>query len=140
MDERGKRTAKEDSKRTSGDDDAGSLRQRGEDAAVAYLERSGLVISDRHWECAAGHVDLVARDGIEVVLVEVIVRAAGTRIPESHVMPAAKSRRLGKIAAAWIAEKQLDSQPVRFDVVSILAIAEDRALLGHQRGVFTITP
>ena len=39
------------------------LGDRGEDAAAAYLERSGLTLVERNWRCPAGEVDIVALEG-----------------------------------------------------------------------------
>jgi putative endonuclease len=50
------------------------LGDRGEDAAAAYLERSGMTIVERNWRCKAGEVDIIAIDGEELVLCEVKTR------------------------------------------------------------------
>jgi len=55
------------------------LGERGEDAAVAFLERSGLTIVERNWRCSAGEVDIVALDGEVLVLCEVKTRRTAAR-------------------------------------------------------------
>lgn len=116
---------------------AGSkLGERGEDAAAAYLERMGMTLVERNWRTKSGEVDIVALDGDEVVLVEVKTRrtiSAGT--PEEAVTPA-KQRRYKRLAEAYLARTGSDDTRIRFDVISILVIAEDRALLRHMRAAF----
>ena len=112
------------------------LGERGEDAAVAFLERSGLTIVERNWRCSAGEIDIVALDGTELVLCEVKTRRTATKgTPEEAVTPA-KQRRYAKLAAAYLQASSLEDVGVRFDVVTLLVIAEDRALLRHYRGAF----
>ena len=43
----------------------------GEDIAGRFLESKGFQILDRKYRCAMGEIDLVARDGEELVFVEV---------------------------------------------------------------------
>ncbi len=39
-----------------------ALGRRGEDVAVEYLERRGLVVLSRNWRCRDGELDVVATD------------------------------------------------------------------------------
>ncbi len=114
------------------------LGERGEDAAAAYLERAGMTVVERNWRCPSGEVDIVALDGEEIVLVEVKTRrtiAKGT--PEDAITPA-KQRKYAKLAEAYVQHCGNVDAPLRFDVVTILVIAEDRALLRHHRAAFVI--
>ena len=116
--------------------DRNELGRRGEDAAVAYLERAGMTVVERNWRCTAGEVDIVALEGETLVIVEVKTRRserAGS--PEDAVSPT-KQKRLARIARHYIAHAGLDCPDVRFDVVAIRPIAEDRALLRHHRAAF----
>jgi len=112
------------------------LGERGEDAAVAFLERSGLTIVERNWRCQAGEIDIVALDGDTLVLCEVKTRRTAAKgTPEEAVTPA-KQRRYAKLAAAYVQAAGIEPVAVRFDVITLLAIAEDRALLRHYRAAF----
>jgi len=42
---------------------------RGEDLAAAYLERSGYRIIERNYRFERGEIDLIARDGDELVFI-----------------------------------------------------------------------
>ena len=112
--------------------------RRGEDAAAAYLERIGMTIVDRNWRCPSGEVDIVFLDGETVVLCEVKTRTTDSKgTPEEAVTPQ-KQRRIGRIARSYLADAGLEPCPVRFDVVSIRVLAEDRALLRHHRAAFSL--
>jgi len=118
------------------DTDRRRLGQRGEDAAAAFLERAGLTVVERNWRCPAGEIDIVALDDKTIVLVEVKTRrTVGKGTPEEAVSPA-KRRRYAKLAAAYLQSAGLSEVPVRFDVISLLVVAEDRALLRHHRAAF----
>ena len=112
------------------------LGDRGEDAAAAYLERAGLTVVERKWRCPAGEIDIVALDGPTVVLCEVKTRrTTGKGTPEDAVTPA-KQRRYKRLARAYLQHAGVADVPVRFDVITLLVIAEDRALLRHHRAAF----
>ncbi len=116
------------------------LGDRGEDAAAAFLERQGYAIVERNWRCPAGEVDIVALDGTTLVLCEVKTRrtpAKGT--PDEAVTPA-KRRRYARLAAAYMQYAGHTDASIRFDVISLLVIAADRALLRHHRAAFVVGP
>ena len=112
------------------------LGERGENAAAAYLERSGMTVVERNWRCPSGEIDIVALDGEVLVLCEVKTRtgvAKGT--PEDAVTPA-KQKRYTRLAVAYIQAAAIEPVEIRFDVITLLVLAEDRALLRHHRAAF----
>ena len=114
------------------------LGERGEDAAAAYLERIGITVVERNWRCTHGEIDIVGLDGQTVVLCEVKTRRTRARgNPEEAITPA-KRRRYARLAEAYVQESGLSEVSVRFDVIALLVIAEDRALLRHHRGAFVV--
>jgi putative endonuclease len=50
----------------------------------------------------------------------------------------AKQRRYAKLAAAYLQGAGVTEVPVRFDVITLLVVAEDRALLRHHRAAFVV--
>lgn len=114
------------------------LGDRGEDAAAAYLERAGMVVVERKWRCPCGEIDIIALDDRTVVLCEVKTRKTKAKgSPEESVTPA-KQKRYARLAAAYTQHAGLSDVDVRFDVITLLVIAEDRALLRHHRAAFVI--
>lgn len=114
------------------------LGERGEDAAVAFLQRSGMQIVERNWRCQQGEVDIVALDGETLVLCEVKTRRTAKKgTPEEAVTPA-KQRRYARLAAAYLQAAGIEPVSLRYDVITLLVIAEDRALLRHFRAAFVV--
>jgi putative endonuclease len=112
------------------------LGERGEDAAVAFLERAGLTIVERNWRCQTGEIDIVALDGTVLVLCEVKTRRTVAKGTPADAITPAKQRRYARLAAAYLQASSLEDVSVRFDVITLLVIAEDRALLRHYRAAF----
>ena len=114
------------------------LGERGENAAAAFLERAGMTVVERNWRCPAGEIDVVALDGKPLVLCEVKTRRSTSKGTPEQSVTAAKRRKYAKLAAAYMQQTGLDSVTVRFDVITLLVIAEDRALLRHHRAAFVL--
>jgi putative endonuclease len=110
----------------------------GEDAAAAYLERTGVTVVERNWRCQHGEIDIVGLDGETVVLCEVKTRRTRAKgDPEEAITPA-KRRRYARLAEAYLQDSGICDVSLRFDVIALLVISEDRALLRHHRGAFVL--
>ncbi len=99
-------------------DDRRGLGRHGEELAARHLAAQGYKIEARNWRCAHGELDLVARDGDCLVLVEVRTRrgrALGT--PEESIT-AAKRARLVNLAWAYVQEQGWEGD-WRIDVVAV---------------------
>ena len=110
--------------------------RRGENAAARYLELLGYEILERNWKCPAGEADIVARDEDAVVFVEVKTRTSLARGLPSEAVDEAKRARYEKIAGWYLRDYEFVDVPVRFDVVALLVVTEDRALVRHYRNAF----
>jgi putative endonuclease len=93
----------------------------GECAAARHLVGQGLAVLDRNWFGAGGELDVVARDGPDLVIGEVKTRrAAGFGLPVEAVGPA-KARRLRRLAVQWLRDtRRFGPRDIRFDVVSVV--------------------
>ena len=118
--------------------DRNELGRRGEEAAATYLERVGFTVLDTNWRTKAGEVDIVARDGDTLVLVEVKTRRTLTKGTPEDAVSVTKQRRIGRLASAYLQRMEAEPDSVRFDVVTIYVLGEDRALLRHHRAAFVI--
>lgn len=95
------------------------LGRLGEDLAARHLSGQGYEIIARNYRCPLGEIDLIARDGGCLVIVEVRARRGrGHGTPEESVTPA-KQERLRRLAEAYV--QTLDPAPAayRIDVVAV---------------------
>ena len=100
-----------------------NLKQRAVQAAERFLHHRGYDVLDVGWKSPAGDIDIVARDGDDLVFVEVEAR-------DGRNQGELRARR-ERAALAYLAEKGADEGPVRFDDVALVAVGPDRALIRH---------
>ncbi len=99
--------------------------RRAEDICAGRFRREGWSILERNWRIKAGELDLIARKGPVLAIVE--VKGTHTGLFTGPTSPAFavgpnKQRRLRRLASAWIASngRRVAFQEVRFDVVGVL--------------------
>ena len=120
-----------------------SIGARGEKAAVKYLKKCGYTISEINFFNPTGRrigeIDIIARDGDEIVFIEVKSRTNttfGQSLPEENINRD-KLYKLQKIASYYISKNKLFTTPHRFDAISILAEPEKNiATLRHLKNIF----
>jgi putative endonuclease len=108
----------------------------GERIAAGYLCSRGLRLIERNWRTPHGEIDIIARDGPDLVFCEVKTRRS-TRfgVPIEAIVPA-KVRRMRRLAALWLASAQVRPREVRFDVVSVIRPPSGAPRVEHLRGAF----
>ena len=92
--------------------------RRAEDLAAAFLEAKGLTVVERNFRAKVGEIDVVARDGEEIVFVEVRARATKDFGGAAASVGGAKRRKLIRAARVWLAARGWDGA-CRFDVVAV---------------------
>jgi putative endonuclease len=118
-------------------DDRQGLGRRGEDLAAQHLTAKGYEIADRNWRCETGEVDLVARDGDCLVVVEVRTRRGRMLGTPEESITSAKRGRLITLADAYVDEYQWQGD-WRIDVVAIEMDQRGRLLrLDHYENAVT---
>jgi len=95
------------------------LGRRGEALAARELRRRGYVILERRWRCRIGEIDIVARDGAVLVVVEVKARSRTDYGPPIDAVDRDKRRKLEKLARAYLQAKRLQNVSLRFDLVGV---------------------
>ena len=108
-----------------------SIKQRGVAASRAYLERIGQEVLEPGRTPIPNGVDILSTDGDSLVATLIRVRQ---RLAEDAPV---SGRTLDTALRNTIAHRDSHAPEcvsVRVDVISILIIAEDRALLRHYRG------
>lgn len=93
--------------------------KRGEILAADYLARRGYNIVANNWRYRHKEVDIIARYGEKLVIIEVKLRSTDYFGDPSEAVTKRKQRFLIEAAEAYL--EKLDEEPeVQFDVVSII--------------------
>ena len=111
----------------------GDIGLRGEAEAAAYLQGLGYEVLQRRYRAAGGEVDLVAKDGEELVFVEVKTSRRSSH-PERRV-DRAKRRRLTRVARHYLQHHAADDTACRFDVLAV-SLQEQGAATEHMQNAF----
>ncbi len=112
------------------------LGRRGEALAAKALKRRGYEILERRWRCRLGEIDIVAKDGDTVVVVEVKTRARNDLFSPVDAVDAKKQRKLIQLAYAYARAHLTADVTIRFDVVGITKAPGKRPILEHIRNAF----
>ncbi len=94
--------------------------------AERYLRERGLQIVGRNVRTRFGELDIVARDGDELVFVEVKSRRAGSPGSPLDSMTHVKFQRLMRLAQEYLADRGGPEPPWRIDVVAVILGADGR--------------
>jgi putative endonuclease len=108
----------------------------GERVAARHLQELGLVILERNWRCPDGEVDLVLRDGDDIVFCEVKTRRGTGFGPPASAVGRRKIRKLRQLALRWLAESGMHAREIRFDVVEVLPQRRGAPRVAHLRAAF----
>ncbi|MGI3782125.1 MAG: YraN family protein [Janthinobacterium lividum] len=114
--------------------------RRGEDLAVAELQRQGMEVLARNWRCGRlGEVDVVALDrttGVPTVVVCEVKCRSGLGF--GHPLEAitwAKLRTLRQLAAEWVRDHPTGPVRIRIDAIGVVLLRGQDPQLTHARGV-----
>jgi putative endonuclease len=99
-----------------------SLGSAGEAAAERWLRGAGLEIVARGFRARCGEIDLIVRDGAQVVFVEVKTRTSDAFGRPSDAVTAQKRRRIARVASAFLVKSGWTERACRFDVVEVLPV------------------
>ncbi len=113
-----------------------ALGARGEDLAHRFLQRHGSTIVARSYRPPNSHreVDIIARHGETVVIVEVKTRRREDYLPTERAVDKDKRHNLERAAVSYIRRAQIPWERVRFDIVSV--ILEPTTLIRHTPDAF----
>jgi putative endonuclease len=109
----------------------------GEEQAAVYLEEKGYIILDRDWKSGHHDLDIVAKDGSTLVIVEVKTRR--NRLfgdPEEAIDY--KKRKSLQSAINHYVKSHRTVQDVRFDIISIVGMIGSQPEIDHIKDVALI--
>ena len=101
--------------------------------AARFLKQQGFKILERQFKTRFGEIDLIARDGDEIVFVEVKARKSSAFGYPEEAVTAEKLRKITLVAEQYLQEKGLATAPWRIDVVAMLI--GDRIDVHHIKSV-----
>ena len=111
---------------------------KGEDAVAYYVEQRGMEVLERNWRCYFGEVDIIARDGSTIVLIEVKTRLATyseEEIEPEHAVRTRKRNKYEKLALIYLS-KQSEVDSVRFDVAAVKLVDKNTARIRYLVGAY----
>ena len=98
-----------------------------EDQVAQFYDRSGRAVCARRWRGSAGEIDLIARDGAEVIFIE--VKQSKTHAMAAEHLTARQMARIYGAASEFLAgEPAGQLTEVRFDVALVDAVGRIEVL------------
>jgi len=96
--------------------------RRGEDLAHRFLRKQGYIIVARNYRLSSGdaEADLIAREGEDLVIVEVKTRATDEFGPPEQAVNPEKRRHLMRVAREYARKTDTPWEQVRVYIVSIV--------------------
>ena len=114
--------------------DSKELGKVGEEAALGYLKERGYEIIEQNYRSRFGEIDLVARTGEELVLVEVKTRRGKGFGSPMEAITHRKKQRLRRVGMAW-AQRRRWKGPIRFDAIGVEMRDSKEPRIEHLRGI-----
>jgi putative endonuclease len=102
-----------------GADHRQELGKLGENLACGELSRRGYEILARRYRTKYGEIDIVARDGPTIVIVEVKTRGGRGFGQGAEAVTGLKQRQMLRMGTEYLLRRRLADQPCRFDVVDV---------------------
>ena len=106
----------------------------GEEEALRFLRGKGFEILDMNWKFLHLEIDIVAREGNEIVIVEVKTRGTDAFGEPETFVNKTKQKKLIRAANHYLELKNL-SDEIRFDVIGIVK-RNNQKVLKHIPGAF----
>ncbi|WP_407318313.1 YraN family protein [Isoptericola halotolerans] len=107
----------------------------GERVATRYLSDRGYEVLDRNWRGTRGELDLVARRGGTLVVVEVKTRRGEAFGHPAEAVTRAKLARIRRLTGEWLHTHAVPRREVRIDVVAVVVPRSGAARVEHLEGV-----
>jgi putative endonuclease len=116
--------------------DKQELGQLGEDIAANHLVENGYEILARNWRFGKGELDIIARIGKELVVVEVKTRETDFFGNPAEFLTKAQQRQLIYTADAYWQRHPDAGDELRFDVISVVVQKGKSPMVTHFDSAF----
>ncbi|MGC8865895.1 MAG: YraN family protein [Bacteroidales bacterium] len=111
------------------------LGKTGEELAAEFLKKKGFQIVATNWRFGKDEIDLIARDGEELVIVEVKTRKTNYFGEPQAFVSRVKQKALIRCANQYIRLHKFDGE-TRFDIVSVLITPQGNEIHHIPRAFF----
>ena len=91
----------------------------GERMALGHLKNSGYQIIAKNYRCSRGEVDIIAKDGTQLVFVEVRTRKGSNYGTPEESVDKIKQAKIIEVAQSFLQEAGMEDALWRIDVVAI---------------------
>ncbi len=92
-----------------------------EEATAAFLVKQGYTILERNYRIKTGEIDIIAKDGDEIVFIEVKFRKDYKMGTPFEAVDARKQERIRRTALYYMRENSISPDArIRFDVAGII--------------------
>jgi len=91
----------------------------GEDIACKYLIEKGYAILERNYVEKGGEIDIIARNGREIIFVEVKARCSKKNGDGIESITWQKIRHIKNVSKIYIFKKRLFNYSIRYDAIDI---------------------
>ena len=106
----------------------------GENISLKYLEKIGYKILEKNFSCRQGEIDIIAKDKLEIVIIEVKTRSNLNYGNPREAVDKNKKNHIYNSAKYYIHVNKLENNYIRFDVIEIYKI-KNRFKLKHLKNV-----
>jgi len=103
----------------------------GEDLACKFLEERGFKIVERNYFYGHGEIDIITKDGDELVFVEVKYRTNDEYGPPELSISKGKQKLVRRTAEAYLYENGIKDQKCRIDLIAILHLKDEKPKINH---------
>ena len=107
---------------------------RGENLAAKYLASLGYRLLARNVRSRFGEIDIVARDGEDIVFAEVRTRSVGKILPADRTVGPDKLKKLVRAARIWVSENNYEGF-WRIDLVAVTINTDGKAEIEHIKDI-----
>ena len=107
---------------------------RGENLAAKYLASLGHRLLARNVRSRFGEIDIVARDGEDIVFAEVRTRSVGKILPADRTVGPDKLKKLVRAARIWVSENNYEGF-WRIDLVAVTINPDGQTEIEHIKDI-----
>ncbi len=103
--------------------------------ACRHLEKQGYIIQETNWRCGHKEIDIIAKNGEMLIIVEVKARKSEDIVSAYEAVDEKKMRNLIRATHNYILTKGLNCE-TRFDIITIILNDEGEYKLNHIKDAF----